>query len=156
MTLRSFVGTYTRSADNKGRVIFPKQWEENLIDGGQFYLYKAPQLDFVALVTEGHVQRYYIHFLESTISPLEVGSDSTHEQIAKIKKLESLVGWGPQKVNISERKGNLGMRLQIPAEGHFRSWLTTSNNITMVGTHDYIAMYLGDFESVAKMLGRKQ
>ncbi len=155
MALRNFVGTYTRSVDDKSRVIFPRQWEQGLSEGIPFYLYKPPQLNFVALITEEHVKKYYLPLIESTPSPLEFGRDGITTPTEGLKLLESLVGWGPQEINISKRKGNVGMRLLIPDEGHFRQWLAANNAITMVGANDYITMYQGCFNSVAQMLCRK-
>lgn len=155
MTLGMFVGTYTRAIDEKGRIFMPPEWEEGIIGNGPFYLYKPPQVGFVSLVSEEHVRQNYQPLFEAIPSPISLGRSEDPAPLDHIGLLESLIGWGPNIVNISPKKKAVGMRLHIPRDGLFRTLLALNSTATMVGINDYIVMYQGDVESItAKLAGR--
>ncbi|MAG60307.1 hypothetical protein CL619_00825 [archaeon] len=150
MGLEIFTGTYTRSVDKKGRIWMPKPWENKLTQNDPFYLFKAPQLDYVSLIPEKDLLKHYRAFFGAMPNPIELGlSQNPRENVrGALRLLESLVGWGPNIVNISPRKKSIGMRLQVPKDGFFRSLLIPDEAVSMIGINDHIAIYQGTLQEI--------
>lgn len=155
MSLGIFVGTYERKVCAKTRVLFPKEWDEALQHNGPFFLYKPNDLEILTLITEAHMQAHYSKLFEDSPSPVEIGKTGQQTQDMLKQQLESLIGWGPHPVKISDRTGSNASRLQVPNEGYFRQILRPNSQITLIGVMDYIAMCPGDINTAAELLAKR-